>query len=310
VQKKSFCFELKKKYIQKMEFNINDDDNDNDNNTDINDIINKMNSNKSIILHAADYSSYSSPSIITSNNNNNNNNNSIVVMNGFRYNCSNDILTNVQTGDILLLSGKGTLSKIVRLFCPNQPFSHVGIVVIKRDWKHWHPGQPLPSYNPKTDVYLLESSFDQQTLCHFTGIYKYGAKLSNLYDKLQTYDANCISHRKLRFIGDNNPNCFRDTQYLFSEKILKFMDRTIDTTYERNIMEMIQSTRNSNRTDNSSYFCTEYTIEAMRALDIICKDDEKPSNNYTMYDFQDRGQIRLSNRYFYEFERKLSFNND
>jgi len=294
-----------------MEFNINDDDDNNDNNnTDINDIINKMNSNKSIILHAAADSSYSSPSIITSNNNNNNNNNSIVVMNGFRYNCSNDILTNVQTGDILLLSGKGTLSKIVRLFCPNQPFSHVGIVVIKRDWKHWHPGQPLPSYNPKTDVYLLESSFDQQTLCHFTGIYKYGAKLSNLYDKLQTYDANCISHRKLRFIGDNNPNCFRDTQYLFSEKILKFMDRTIDTTYERNIMEMIQSTRNSNRTDNSSYFCTEYTIEAMRALDIICKDDEKPSNNYTMYDFQDRGQIRLSNRYFYEFERKLSFNND
>lgn len=282
-----------------MELSVNDDNNND--NTDINDIINTLNSNKSIILHAAS----SSPSIITSSNNN-----PLVVMNGFRYNCSNDILTTVQTGDILLLSGKGTLSKIVRLFCPNQPFSHVGIVVIKRDWKHWHPGQPLPSYNPKTDVYILESSFDQQTLCHFTGVYKYGAKLSNLHDKLQTYDANCISHRKLRFIGDNNPNCFRDTQYLFSEKILKFMDRTIDTTYERNIMEMIQSTRNSNRTDNSSYFCTEYTIEAMRALEIICKDDEKPSNNYTMYDFQDRGQIRLSNRYFYEFERKLSFNND
>lgn len=212
------------------------------------------------------------------------------------------LLDNVETGDIILMSGKGMISESIRMACPGQPYSHVGIVYVKRDFRYWHPGNPLP---PKKHIYLLESSNQSTPKCNFTGQYKNGPKLSSLEQKLRQYEG-FVAHRKLRYLGDHDKDLVVKRLNLFQTAMETFMDDTIDRPYERNLHEMINSVYGYNTPNHDGYFCTEYSAETLHALGILHPKDTTFSNNYTLYDFKGPNRLHLNKPFHYECEQFLN----
>lgn len=214
-------------------------------------------------------------------------------------------------GDLIGCSGIGSgiinISNIVRFMTytgqilthgrPPQGLSHIASVVVKRDWDNWHPGMPIPEKKLE-NIYILESSIDYN-IDNYTGQWKRGPKLSRMIDYLTRYKANFFFLRKLYNAYGDTPDTFLERQYVFTQSIDKIMDKTIDKTYERNGYQMFQSIfGQTNHPDPSSYFCTEYTADVLKYMGIM-RPDVKASNNYTLYDYLETGNLDLNPGWIY-----------
>jgi hypothetical protein len=189
------------------------------------------------------------------------------------------------TCDIIVMTPRktGMFSAVVKFMTPGQPFSHVAMIVAKRDWSSWDETKPIP---PIQDYYILESSNDKTDVDNYTGEFKFGPKLTKLYDRLFNYDPSPIILKKLRFAGDHDPVYYAKMQHQFTLRINEFIENTIDRTYERDAFQMFKSVLggHNNQSDPSSYFCTEYTADSLKATGVL-PINYKLSNNYILNDF-------------------------
>ena len=118
-----------------------------------------------------------------------------------------------------------------------------------------------------------------------------------------TYSLSFNAYRKLKL----NTSNYLKRQFNFSTRLFKFMDETIDRTYEKSGLQMLKSAFFiTQKDDPSSYFCTEYTADILKSIGVYKKPGIS-SNNYTLYDYADGGDMNLNKGYEYEPERKIMY---
>ena len=156
----------------------------------------------------------------------------------------------LQTGDILLFSGKGLVSTLIKAITLSD-ISHVGMV-----------------YCIAGDVYVWESTSLTKG--------KSGVQISLLSKRLKTY----IGKVRIRRL-----ECNRDSD--FYQRLAEFRQECKGKEYERNIWQLIASaTIFRNNPDLSSIFCSELIAEAYKRLRLI--EHDLPANEYTPADFTSR----------------------
>ncbi len=178
------------------------------------------------------------------------------------------IRSKLQTGDIVLFSGKGGLSTGIKWFTASR-WSHLGMVVRPTDF----------------DVVLLwEASPITDIKDFMTGKVHKGVRLVALSERIQTYEGEiCIRHLSV----ERKP------------KMLKALNRLREDLknrpFETDVIELLKSAWEGpfgqNEPDLSSLFCSELVAEAYQHMGLL--DKHKPSNEYTPRDFSEEGQLKL-----------------
>ena len=158
-----------------------------------------------------------------------------------------DIRSELKTGDVLLFSGKGFVSWLIKLATFSQ-YSHVGMVyVIGRG------------------VYCWES----------TSISKHrdGVQISLLSNRLLSYKGT-VSVRRLETNRDSD----------FYNSLEDFRQQVKGRKYEQNIWELMGAALPWRNTVNLvTIFCSELVAAAWQRMKVL--KDDKPSNEYTPADF-------------------------
>ncbi len=191
-----------------------------------------------------------------------------------RYAGIRDVL---DTGDVILFSGKGGISDGIKFFTLSK-WSHVGMVYKLRD--------PL---DREGTLFCWEST----TLCNIrdadTGRLTQGVQRVELSERLERCFAKSyeISIRKL-----NKP--LTDDML---RQLNEFRHEVSGRPYERSKLELLKSAYDGmfgeNKEDLSSLFCSELLAEAYQRMQLL--DSKKPSNEYTPKDFsQERGLCLLN----------------
>lgn len=177
-----------------------------------------------------------------------------------------DIRDQLQTGDVVLFSGRGFFSWLIQVFT-NSNWSHVGMVV------------KLPEYDT---VLLFESTTLSKTKGFFTGKTKEGVQLVSLSSRIKDYNGKVA----IRHIYDTSD---------VTSEFVKFREEVNDREYEKNKFQLFKSAYDGwfgrNKTDLSSIFCSELVAEFWQRIKRIsaCV----PSNEYTPDSFD--GKIYLQN---------------
>lgn len=178
-----------------------------------------------------------------------------------------NIRDTLKTGDIVLCSGKGTVSTIIKAFSRSR-WSHVGMVL------------RLPA---EFDFVLC---WESTTLGKLKDVYanepKKGVQLVPLSERVRTYDGE-IAIRQLSGIDLTNSH-IAELNALRREMRGK--------PYEQDRLELFKSVYDgpggANEEDLSSLFCSELVAEAYQRLGLL--PSAKPSNEYVPADFsEDRG---------------------
>ena len=180
----------------------------------------------------------------------------------------NTIRSKLQTGDIVLFSGKGGLSTGIKWFTASR-WSHLGMVVRPTDF----------------DVVLLwEASPITDIKDIMTGKTHKGVRLVALSERIQTYEGE-VSVRLLNV--EREPKMLNALNRLRKE----FKRRPFET----DILELLKSAWDGpfgqNEPDLSSLFCSELVAEAYQVMGLLNK--RKPSNEYTPRDFSEEGNLKL-----------------
>ncbi len=172
-----------------------------------------------------------------------------------------EIRNDLNTGDLVLFSGKGFVSRMIKRFTRSK-WSHVGMVINSVEW----------------DMKLLwESTTLSKIKDITTGTTKQGVQLVPLSEKIKNYDGEV----GIRTLNTNvSPDEIRDTLRKL-RKELKGRD------YEQDKLELFKSAYDwwggKNEEDLSSIFCSELMAEAYQRLGFFSEDS--PSNEYTPEDF-------------------------
>ncbi len=172
----------------------------------------------------------------------------------------------LDTGDIVLFSGKGPISQGIKRFTFSK-WSHVGMVIKS----HEFDSILLWESTTLTDIPDLES-----------GNLLKGVQIVPLSQRIALYNGG-ISIRKLT-IG-------RTKKRIAS--LVKLRKELRGKKYEKSNLELIRSAYDGpfghNTEDLSSLFCSELVAEAYQAMGLLPDDkkseDYKPSNEYTPADF-------------------------
>jgi len=173
-----------------------------------------------------------------------------------------DIRDTIDTGDIILFSGKGGISDCIKLFSGSK-WSHIGLVV----------------KSVELDFIML---WESTTLCNLQdvedGVCKNGVQTVALSDRINTYDGD-IAVRK--FLGCKTPAMLA--------ALKQFREESKNKPYEQNKVELIQSLLDGhlfkeNTEDLSSFFCSELVAEALQRMGILS--DKLPSNEFIPRDFR------------------------
>jgi hypothetical protein len=173
-----------------------------------------------------------------------------------------DIRGTLDTGDIVLFSGKGGISDCIKLFSGSK-WSHIGIVV-----KH-----------VELDFIML---WESTTLCNVAdaedGTQKQGVQIVALSDRLNSYDGD-VSVRK--FLGQRTPAMLA--------ALKQFRDESKNKAYEQSKLELIHSLLDwaiceENNEDFSSFFCSELVAEALERMGIM--NGKLPANEFIPRDFK------------------------
>lgn len=178
------------------------------------------------------------------------------------------IRSKLQTGDLVLFSGKGGLSTGIKWFTASR-WSHLGMVVRPLEFDV----VLLWEASPITDIRDIE-----------TGKIHKGVRLVALSERIQRYEGE-VSIRLLDV--ERKPEMLAAINKLRSE--LK------NRPFERDVIELLKSAWDGpmglNQPDLSSLFCSELVAEAYQHMGLLGR--RKPSNEYTPRDFSEEGDLRL-----------------
>lgn len=180
----------------------------------------------------------------------------------------------LKTGDIILFSGKGAFSDIIK-FGTLSKWSHVGMIL------------SMPDYN-------FLSIWESTTLSDVTdldsGLPRKGVQLVPLSSRVQKYSGD-IAVRQLtgaELSGDS------------LQKLMTLRSELRDKPYERDKIELFKSAYDGpfghNDEDLSSIFCSELVAEAYQKLGLLSED--KSSNEYTPADFSEKRMKELSGDFY------------
>lgn len=184
----------------------------------------------------------------------------------------------LKTGDIVLFSGRGAISKIVKLGTLSK-WSHCGLVL------------RLPEYDFLTvwESTTLSNHVDLETFRPRKGV-----QLVPLSNRVHAYSGE-IAVRQLRggCLGDH---AVSDLMSLRRDLRGKH--------YEQGKLELLFSALDGplreNREDLSSIFCSELVAEAYQCLRLLPA--SKPSNEYTPADFSAKRLSKLVGDYYLDDE--------
>jgi len=180
----------------------------------------------------------------------------------------------LKTGDVVLFSGKGAFSDIIKLGSLSK-WSHVGMIL------------NLPEYDFLT---VWESTTLSDVTDLTSGIRRKGVQLVPLSSRVQKYGGN-IAVRQLKG-GDLPLNAVG--------KLMKLRSELRGKEYEQSKVELIKSAYDGpfghNSEDLSSIFCSELVAEAYQSLGLLT--EEKPSNEYTPADFSEKRMKELQGDFY------------
>lgn len=194
-----------------------------------------------------------------------------------------NLITEARTGDIILMSGRGAFSDVVRLASESE-YSHVGIV-LRKDQHH----EPL----------LFQSTYDPEPYDLQSKSSKTGPKISLLRTAITTYDGNKIAYRALKtgLKGQDAAAKRKDwTRILF-----EFQKRVNHLPYEFNLDELANSAMGvENHNDRRAYFCNELVADSWVQMGLL--DKETIVNSFTMDNFTSKTPVILNGGAYYERE--------
>lgn len=185
-----------------------------------------------------------------------------------------ELLANVNTGDILLYSGKGISSAIIRCGSLGLNWSHTGIIIVQMD-KY---GQRVP--------YVIESNPPTGLRDVVTGrIDKSGPQMVNLADRLRSYNGFFIAWRPL--VNNHNADPGRT---FYTKRLLEFVRKQQPhTKYDYNPIDFWGVISRSNTDSSRDYFCTEFAAAALVYAQILQL--SQPCENYSLDDFSSIGYL-------------------
>lgn len=184
-----------------------------------------------------------------------------------------DIRDSLQTGDLILFSGKGPISTGIKLFTASK-WSHIGMVISIDGWD---------------SMLLWESTSLSKIKDAIDGKAKQGVQTVLLSDRINGYEGD-IALRRL--IVKRTPEMVTTMR--------EFRKSVKNRPYEESKIELIKSAYDSifgsnNEEDLSSLFCSELVAEMYQRMGLLS--EEKLSNEYTPSDFGDKKNIQLMGGY-------------
>lgn len=187
------------------------------------------------------------------------------------------LLSTVNTGDLLLFSGKGMLSGLIRFGSLGFNWSHVGIIIVMSDER----GQRIP--------YVIESNPPTGFRDMITGRFdKSGPQMINLADRLRSYEGHFVA---LRSLTQMNQSPILDTVRIdYQRKLLEFIRRQPpDSKYDYNPIVFWGALSRSNTDSSRDYFCTEFAAAGLLYAKIL--QPAQPCENFTLDDFSSIGYL-------------------
>lgn len=195
-----------------------------------------------------------------------------------------ELLRNVRTGDVILFSGRGFFSSIIRFGGIGRNWSHVGVIVV----------------NVKGVPYVIESNPPIEGLTDIvTKTWnKSGPRMSKLSDRLRGYDGHFIAIRYLEYEAKIlNRNRLR-------ESLIKFVkSRPRSSKYDYNLTHFWGASMQNNVDESENYYCTKFAAGALIESGILT--ETKPCGNFTLDDFSSLGQLFTKGSWYYEEEKYL-----
>jgi hypothetical protein len=180
-----------------------------------------------------------------------------------------NIRSNIETGDIVLFSGKGGISAGIKWFT-------------QCDWSHVGMALRLPEWNL---VLLWESTTLSNIKDLESGIARKGVQLVPLSERMKGYKGEvAIRHLKIQ----------RTPEML--QKLGEFRETVKGRKYEEDKIELIKAAYEGpfgqNVEDLSTLFCSELIAETYQRIGLLS--EEKPSNEFTPRDFSEKADPKLS----------------
>ncbi|MEC8325898.1 MAG: YiiX/YebB-like N1pC/P60 family cysteine hydrolase [Pseudomonadota bacterium] len=167
----------------------------------------------------------------------------------------------LKTGDILLFSGNGFFSKVIK-FATRSKWSHVGMVYKNRE---------------SGILFVYESTSISNVTNVDSGEPLNGVQLTPLSKRLRLYNG-VVAVRKLENASLND-----DAQAAIEQLMYEFEGKP----YEEDKLELAKSALDlisiENEEDLSTLFCSELIAEVYQRIGLL--DEDKPSNEYTPADF-------------------------
>lgn len=179
----------------------------------------------------------------------------------------------LKTGDLVLFSGKGAISNVIKLFSGGK-WSHIGMIL------------RLESFGDS--VLLWESTTLNDVKDIETGVRTKGVQLVPLSQRLENYDGEINLRQLNKKLSDAQMNKLAECRKALSRK-----------PYERSEAELLKAAYDgmfgdSKGEDLSSLFCSELVAEAYQCMGLL-DDGPKalPSNEYTPLDFSEKRAMKL-----------------
>jgi len=182
-----------------------------------------------------------------------------------------DIRDDIQTGDIILFSGKGIFSRLIRWFTKSK-YSHVGMAV------------RMPEYDM---VLIWESTTLSKTKDVITGTKTKGVQVVSLSERVQGYRGKVV-WRKL------SGELSKDQLYA----LLELRHELRGKPYERSRLELLLAgipNINMGNENLRSVFCSELIAEAYQRAYLL--PEHPPSNSYAPERFSQDSEnsVKLTN---------------
>lgn len=196
----------------------------------------------------------------------------------------NEFLEAATHGDLMLFSGIGTDSDMIRCFSRNDKWSHVGIVIVRNGTK-----------------YVLESD-RKERLDTFTNTVKNGVQLNLLESRISTYKGSSIALKKILYDKYKNPNL----DYFLKTNLEKLLKEVTSYEYTKNLMELYRSTNDSNSTNGDDFFCTKLAAYMYMSWGIFMSD--KLENNYSINDLAEENGTPLPFTRGFYFSESVVYN--
>lgn len=185
-------------------------------------------------------------------------------------NYQENIKENLRTGDIILFSGHGAISNLIKLFTKSE-WSHVGIAL----------------RNGTTDLYIWESTTLSDVDDVIDHIKKKGVQLVSFAERTEKYHGKiAVRHLQGVTMDDAEADALK-------QLIIELENRP----YEEHLIDLLKSSVDTygkewhNEGDLSSLFCSELIATAYQHLGLLNKTEV--ADEYTPKDFSSAGNMIL-----------------